>query len=221
MAKEKIRVLFWDFDGVANSAASAYEARHVERRIDRRLAKLPKDKREVKDREYARYHLGKREMNNLNQLMRDVPDIRLVISSTWRKGRTLEELRKLMVYGGFKYPSRVIDKTPVIYLPYGEFRPNYSDPTKKEQSIQQVRRGVEIAAWLDVAHTTKTWRVVDFLIVDDDADMVFLKHKLVQTDVSDGFTRAKVNEIMERFGEWDAIDHLDDAVRYIGPKAPS
>ena len=81
----------------------------------------------------------------------------VVVSSTWRYGRTVAELQALLAAEGFA--GRVIDKTP-------------SDPPAS--------RGEEIAAWL-------AENPVDgYVIVDDHADMGDLRAHLVLTHPAHG-----------------------------------
>ena len=82
----------------------------------------------------------------------------VVVSSTWRYGRTVEELQAMLDAEGFI--GRVIDMTP-SHVPGGS-------------------RGDEIAAWLaDNA-------VNAFVIIDDHADMGALRTRLVQTHPARG-----------------------------------
>lgn len=203
----KIFILFLDIDGVLNSWASAVQGRRSYNRIEKRLKNTRKRDRKLDDRDHAILHTGTREVSNLNYLLQEIPNLYIVVSSTWRKGRTVAELRQTLVWAGLKYPERVIDKTPVIYLASGEPQPRKGE--EPYQPIHQVRRGLEIACWLDVAHTNKQWNVVDYVIVDDDADMVFLKPKLVQTGEHDGLTMECVSDIFKRFDIHGRVDHME------------
>jgi hypothetical protein len=88
----------------------------------------------------------------------------VVVSSTWRYGKSVAELQALLDAEGFR--GRVLDKTPVG--PPG------------------ASRGEEIAAWLG-EHT-----VAGYVIIDDHVDMGDLRSHLVLTHPARGLTPADV-----------------------------
>jgi len=74
---------------------------------------------------FREYHPEDREhlfephlVTNLNQIFKET-NCQGVISSTWRLGCELNELRMIFVRRGFKYPDRIIDVTPRIVFPWG------------------------------------------------------------------------------------------------------
>jgi hypothetical protein len=132
-----MKIIFLDFDGVLNSAASfLYEDR----------------KRSGKGRKHRQSFCPVNETlchvctSNFKHILDQVQNAQIVISSSWRTHYDLDWLRaKLEEYG--IDGKRVIDKTPVV-LP--------------EKMSMHVERGVEIKAWLD-AHP----EVTNFVILDD------------------------------------------------------
>jgi hypothetical protein len=86
----------------------------------------------------------------------------VVVSSTWRYGKTIAELQEMLDTQGFV--GRVLDKTPTGAL--------------------GADRGEEIAAWL-AAHA-----VDGYVIIDDHADMGELRSRLVQTYPAQGLQPA-------------------------------
>jgi hypothetical protein len=86
----------------------------------------------------------------------------VVVSSTWRYGKTVDELQAMLNAAGFR--GRVLDKTPVG--PPG------------------ASRGEEIAAWL-AEHP-----VDGYVIVDDHVDMGDLRSRLVLTHPGHGLQPA-------------------------------
>lgn len=82
----------------------------------------------------------------------------VVVSSTWRHGKTVAELQALLAAQGFT--GCVIDKTPTASPGAG--------------------RGEEIAAWL-AEHA-----VAGYVIIDDHRDMGELRTRLVQTHPAHG-----------------------------------
>ena len=82
----------------------------------------------------------------------------VVVSSTWRHGKTVAELQAMLDAEGFT--GRVLDKTP--------------------SDIPGASRGEEIAAWL------KAHAVDGYVILDDHSDVGELRTHLVQTHPAHG-----------------------------------
>ena len=82
----------------------------------------------------------------------------VVVSSTWRYGKTVAELQEMLDAQGFT--GRVLDKTP--------------------SGTPGADRGEEIAAWL-AEHA-----VGGYVIIDDHVDMGELRSHLVQTQPAQG-----------------------------------
>ena len=85
----------------------------------------------------------------------------IVVSSTWRINKPIEELQDLLINSGFNPEIQVIGKTPVLYQ----------------------QRGMEIQEWINI-HNFKG----KFIIIDDDSDMCHLLPLLVRCDCQLGFT---------------------------------
>ena len=92
----------------------------------------------------------------------------VVVSSTWRYGKTAPELQEMLDAQGFT--GRVLDKTPTG--PPG------------------ANRGAEIAAWL-AEHAAS-----GYVIIDDHADMGALRTHLVQTHPAHGLQPADVSRAL-------------------------
>ena len=86
----------------------------------------------------------------------------VVVSSTWRYGKTVADLQEILKAAGFT--GRVVDKTPIGTL--------------------GAARGEEIAAWL-AEHP-----VGGYVIIDDHADMGELRTHLVLTHPAHGLQPA-------------------------------
>ena len=86
----------------------------------------------------------------------------VVVSSTWRHGKTIAELQEMLEAQGFA--GRVLDKTP--------------------SDMPGASREREIAAWL-AEHA-----VGDYVIIDDHGDMGELRTHLVQTHPAHGLRPA-------------------------------
>ena len=97
----------------------------------------------------------------LNEIVAD-GGAAVVVSSTWRYGKTVAELQEILESEGFT--GRVLDKTPI--------------------GAAGADRGDEIAAWL-AEHA-----VDGYVIIDDHADMGTLRTHLVQTHPARGLAPA-------------------------------
>lgn len=118
--------------------------------------------------------------SNLDEIMARIRDLNIVVSSSWRIGRTLYELKADLRGSGID-PHRIIGMTPVL------------------RRIDAVR-GDEIQRYMD-DRVYRGWeKVTEFVIVDDNSDMGHLLPKLVQTDTRMGLMWDKAVEIMKRFG---------------------
>jgi hypothetical protein len=113
-------------------------------------------------RSWDRYgHLDPACIQVLNEIVaRGQADV--VVSSTWRHGKTVAELQEMLDAQGFT--GRVLDKTPT--------------------STPGADRGEEISAWL-AAHA-----VGGYVIIDDHVDMGVLRSHLVQTQPAFGLQPA-------------------------------
>src|SRR5690242_5590281 len=96
----------------------------------------------------------------------------VVVSSTYRHGRTVAELQSLLDAHGFT--GRVIGKTPT--------------------ATAGGSRGDEIATWLD-EHP-----VAGYVIIDDHTDMGELRARLVLTDPGQGLQPADVHRALSTLG---------------------
>lgn len=117
-----MKVIFLDFDGVLNSAASfKYELRRKCSRVSDTLSAIA--------------------CSNLQYILEQDSSIKLVISSTWRKLHTLNELQNILNSYGVE-AARIIGKTPVSF---------------------GGNRGHEIRSWLD-----DNPGITKYVIIDDD-----------------------------------------------------
>lgn len=166
-----MRVLFLDIDGVLNSYASAtfwHFKRDQEKWENEVFNEWKGSLKEFLARDWDPIALS-----NLEELMRNVPDLKICVSSTWRLGETVETLKEIFCTAPLVRDA-IFSKTP---RQHGD------------------HRGSEIDTWLK-AHP----EVTQFIILDDDADMDPHMDKLVQTDARNGFTYTDMLKICERFG---------------------
>lgn len=113
-------------------------------------------------------------INRFNKIIETVdPDI--VISSTWRMGRSVDDLSKLLLEYGFKN-ARVVGKT--ITTNHGI-------------------RGIEIQEYLNQL-SVKPFK---FCIIDDDTDMEHLMPYLIKTEFNTGITDEVMISVINYFSE--------------------
>jgi hypothetical protein len=104
----------------------------------------------------------------------------IVVSSSWRKGKTRCEMADLLT--GWGVTGTVVGLTPSRF---------------------QAPRGHEIQAWLDYRKETFD-DVGGLVILDDDTDMAHLSPWLVLTSFSEGLTTSHVTLVLETLNRpWD------------------
>lgn len=160
-----MKVLFLDFDGVLNSHQSAtfwHNKRDQSKWENEMYRDWPGTLKEYIAQEFCPIA-----MSNVEELIRRVPDLKIVVSSTWRLGETVETLKKIL------HPSKIIGDAIIGVTPRFGGEP----------------RGAEIQDWL-----TRHPEVTKFVIVDDNDDMIHLKPNLVNTHEWHGFTFADMRK---------------------------
>ena len=158
-----MKVIFLDFDGVLNS-------RHF----------VSHEGGTFRDR------LDPKAILRLNRIVRKVPGVKVVISSTWRLLHTLEWLQKFLKEQGFE--GEVIDATPRAGMDYG---------TTAETGLKYAMangRGEEILAWLKDHPSVKTYIALD----DDSYGMGPVLSQLVKTTFEWGLQPEHVEEAVEK-----------------------
>lgn len=167
-----MKVLFLDFDGVLNSLQSAIfwrnrrDQTNWENDMYRDWAGTLK--------EYIAMEFCPIAFSNVEELARRVPDLKIVISSSWRVGETVESLREILK------PSKLIGERII-------------DTTESFSNI----RGKEIQKWLD-AHP----EVTQYVILDDDANMLdSQKENFIHTSSLHGFQYGDILWALRILGE--------------------
>jgi hypothetical protein len=170
------KIVFLDIDGVLNS-----QDWYVER----------KDKYEMDDinNQYPFYEFSPAHVANLNKIT-EKTGAKIVVSSTWRNGRSVEELSEILKSVGVT--GEVIDKTPHLGGKDG-----YTIP-----------RGCEISKWLKARDFKRiNWSVKkleeyqkktdirNYVILDDDSDMLYgQREHFVQTSWMHGLNEEVADE---------------------------
>lgn len=105
----------------------------------------------------------------LNSLIKEIPEIRIVVTSTWRRRKDYD---KCLYRAGFK--GEIIGKTDCL----------------------DTKRAVEIRKWLE--DNQEKLNIEDYIILDDEYIEGFENH-LIQTDWMDGFKGKHYMEILHRW----------------------
>lgn len=143
-----MKLIFLDIDGVLN-----YQLMWEEKRQCKRHEEL------LKGAPDGAHDICEKKVELLNELIKKT-EAKVVITSTWRLSRSVEELQWVLDYKGFE--GEIIDKTP--YLTFSNKDYDYSVP-----------RGCEIKAWLETNKGILGNKItkVKYVIFDDDSDMLW------------------------------------------------
>jgi hypothetical protein len=174
-----MRIIFLDIDGVLNS----------ENWFRRRFKEV--DKYTI-SADYPYYEFDPLLVKNLNKIIQET-DAKVVVSSTWRIGRTKEELQEILNMVGFE--GEIIGKT----LHLGGIK-GYTIP-----------RGCEIDYWLKGKKFQRiNWdiekqkerldesEVKNYVILDDDSDMLYNQREhFVKTGWQDGLCSSSTDIAIE------------------------
>jgi hypothetical protein len=177
------RILFLDFDGVLNSS-----------QFNKAMIMWGHRTRGGRIKEFCEIAAS-----NLNQILTDVPDVQIVVSSSWRIGETLEGLRNILEMQAMVPRERVIGMTPSHYL--GEVNAAQGGTD----------RGLEIQQWLnDHPYDGET----RFVILDDNSDMAHLMDNLVQTDWDHGLQLSHAKECIKKFAPTSECDDCGNVLTW-------
>lgn len=131
---------------------------------------------------YTENNICRERVSWLNDLCKET-GAKVVISSTWRMGRAIEELKEIFLEVGATF--EIIDKTPVL---------------RDDAYV----RGNEIAKWIkdnDELIGEAYYDYKDYVIIDDDSDMLYSqRNNLFLTDTYSGLTPNTCHRIKRFFG---------------------
>jgi len=172
-----IKVIFLDMDGVMNSCQSNYWYRRMLGHEEDIWVAYRTEENEDTLSGYEK-QLCPLACGNLRHLFEYHPDIRIVISSTWRKGRPVDKFNAIFKYFKIFKEDKVIDKTPVL----------------------NTERGYEIQEWLK----NTQYLVEDFIIIDDDNDMgpYLDTYHFIRIDNKVGFDYMAMEKADKVFGKF-------------------
>ncbi len=155
-----MKILFLDFDGVLNSTAFF----------------------RTRGNRYEPETLDEAAVRRVNAILART-GAKVVVSSTWREGYSIDGLRKILVHHGFA--GELVGVTPVL------------SEVEDGTSIRlHVARGQEIQTWLDAQQGS----IDTFVILDDMDDMEHLTDRLVLTSFETGLEDEHVEAAVALLG---------------------
>lgn len=172
-----MKIIFLDIDGVLNN-----EVWYKSERFRHGQSK----------EEYDLSQFDPRCVELLNSLIADT-QAKIVVSSSWRLGRTVDELKDLFQRVGIL--GEVIDKTPQLFFAIKGYD-------------KSVPRGCEIKAWLENNKSIIGSKMskVNYVILDDDGDMLWWQREhFVQTDPYMGITKRIIFKAKMVLNKYDSI----------------
>lgn len=158
-----MKVLFLDIDGVLNSERYYHsdEWKNISSKINNGEQKYS-----------PHFLIDKKSIEVLNNLIKSMPDLSIIISSTWKRYGRYEQTKEYLIQNGFRFESQIIDCTP-------------------ELNSLKYCRGDEIQLWLN-----KHLDVSNYCIIDDDNDMLSTQlENFVQINSEVGLTEEDCEEI--------------------------
>lgn len=170
-----MKIIFLDIDGVLNHELWYKSEECIN--LNAKINAIADEDDANKQYELAQFCPDSVEL--LNRLIEDTNAV-IVVSSSWRKGRTVEQLQELFAEVGIK--GEVIGKTPELTFAENEY--DYSVP-----------RGCEIKAWLEGNKGILNNKIsrAKYVILDDDSDMLYWQRtKYVQVDNYCGLTKNSI-----------------------------
>jgi len=163
-------IYFLDIDGVFNCQLHYHSSQFKDYRDAKKTLKKQVKKKQIERLEYYKSQICTERVEMFNALCKETNAL-VVISSTWRMGKTVEELQEIMDYCGATF--KIIDKTG--------------------RSDLRVR-GPEIQEWLrkninEEEHGCMYFDFFKYAIIDDDSDMNLNQSPhFFQTDNYSGLT---------------------------------
>lgn len=115
-------------------------------------------------------------ISNLEYILEEVKDLKIVISSTWRMGCELKDLKALFPCSSL-IKSRIIDSTPCL--------------------ASDCQRGDEIKKWI----VTRNTRIKDYVVLDDDSDMDAVEDNFLHINHKNGLTYTDAETVIRMLND--------------------
>lgn len=185
--ENKDKILFLDIDGVLNTHGTARFYHYLN--YDEKY----KPKSGVKN--FMSEQFCNSAVGNLIEIIKQT-DCKIVVSSTWRLGRELHEMKAWFE----NFPiiqDAIIGKTLSVEVKSPNSNKDGHQPT------HNVPRGLECDMWLTDNGYNSYWDKQKIAIVDDDADMWPLEKCFFQTRGYDGLTYSVAEKIIKHLNAPD------------------
>lgn len=163
-----MKLIFLDIDGVLNHQLF-YNQKHSDTRYFEAQEGTPD----------GAWDIDPEKVGLLNNLI-DQTGAKIVISSSWRNGRTVGDLIELFDWFGFK--GEIIGKTPYLWFKHDQ---------SEDWRNTSVPRGCEIKAWIENNKDILGDKVskLKYVIFDDDSDMLWWQREhFIWVDPYSGLT---------------------------------
>ena len=163
------KIIFCDIDGVLNNAPFLQRSHDV-------WLKTPSPAKTFReaDRFRMKQELSPDNIKNLEKILKEIPDLRIVLSSTWRLSYDLEDIKTVLKkFGIFKY--KIIGKTP------------------HKMSMERCH---EILSWLQYNNFEGCWAAVDDVPIFSSPE--YIKHEF-HTEFGEGLTETVAGNIIKYF----------------------
>lgn len=173
-------IIFLDIDGVFNCQLFYHSTQFADYKAAKKSLRKSVKAKQIERLDYYASQICKERIGWFNELCKDV-NAQIVISSTWRMGKTIEQLQEIINYCGGTFT--IIGKTEHL----------------------GVERGAEISKWLkqNIKEETDGCNYYDYYryaIVDDDSDMLLnQQYHFFQTDNYSGLTPSTCYKIKRFF----------------------
>lgn len=171
----EVKLLFLDIDGVFNSYRWMTSERYSQERDT-----LTHDQ----------YMLDPEVVQVLDSLLDQVPDLKIVLSSTWRLHCDCPKMDSLLQERGLRNTGCFVGRTSSWGHHYSQFL---------DLESSQATRGTEILEWLYWAYVRQDGSCdteTHFVILDDDSDMYCLKEHFIKTSQKTGLVAEQIPAIL-------------------------
>lgn len=169
-------IIFLDIDGVLNCSDYYQTKAYSDYREAKKQMRKDVKRGEIDRLDYYKGQICPDRMKLFNSLCKEINAV-VVISSTWRKGKTITDLQTILNYCGAEF--QIVGKTDNLGY----------------------QRGVEIHQWVKEFIPQCDGKFTRYAIIDDDSDMLLSQQEhFFQTGNSTGLTQEICNQI-KRFAK--------------------